>query len=227
MVFNRQQNLFDCVKKANMRSPRHGHAACSFMGKYVLVTGSRKDVDFSARKVEIYDTDNNIWTNLPMMVNGRHYHASCEFNNEWAYVFAGISNVSKRYIASIERLNVKQCLNNLNTHWGEVEVKNELNALQPIQARQGLGAAQLNGETIVIMGGFGGKYFNESLALNAATGQCTKTRMQMPVNCFPFAVPTVSDGEASEIYTVDWSTYKLFRFKNEAWTQLINLKEGR
>ena len=197
------------------------------MGKYVLVTGSRKDVDFSARKVEIYDTDNNIWTNLPMMVNGRHYHASCEFNNEWAYVFAGISNVSKRYIASIERLNVKQCLNNLNTHWGEVEVKNELNALQPIQARQGLGAAQLNGETIVIMGGFGGKYFNESLALNAATGQCTKTRMQMPVNCFPFAVPTVSDGEASEIYTVDWSTYKLFRFKNEAWTQLINLKEGR
>jgi hypothetical protein len=197
------------------------------MGKYVLVTGSRKDVDFSARKVEIYDTDNNLWTNLPMMVNGRHYHASCEFNNEWAYVFAGISNVSKRYIASIERLNVKQCLNNLNTHWGEVEVKNELNALQPIQARQGLGAAQLNGETIVIMGGFGGKYFNESLALNAATGQTTKTRMQMPVNCFPFAVPTVSDGEASEIYTVDWSTYKLFRFKNEAWTQLINLKEGR
>ena len=51
--------------------------------------------------------------------------------------------------------------------------------------------------------------------------------MQMPVNCFPFAVPTVSDGENSEIYTVDWSTYKMFRFKNEAWTQLINLKEGR
>jgi hypothetical protein len=49
----------------------------------------------------------------------------------------------------------------------------------------------------------------------------------MPVNCFPFAVPTVSDGESNEIFTVDWSTYKLFKFKNEAWTQLMNLKEGR
>ena len=62
------------------------------------------------------------------MNQGRHYHASCEFNNEFAYVFAGISNVSKRYISSIERLNVKQCLNNLNTLWAEVVVKNEFNA---------------------------------------------------------------------------------------------------
>ena len=77
------------------------------------------------------------------------------------------------------------------------------------------------------MGGFGGKYFNESLALNCETGVATKTRMQMPVNCFPFAVPTVSDGDQNEVYTVDWSTYKMFRFKNDAWTQLINLKDGR
>lgn len=77
------------------------------MGKYVLVSGSRKDVDFSARKTEIFDTQANSWTELPLMQNGRHYHASCEFNNEWVYVFAGISNVTKRYINSIERLNVK------------------------------------------------------------------------------------------------------------------------
>ena len=226
-MLNRNTNLWDCIKRANMKAPRHGHSACSFMGKYIMVSGSRKDVDFSARKTEIFDTDSNVWTDLPMMINGRHYHASCEFNNEFAYVFAGISNVSKRYIASIERLNVKQCLNNLNALWQEVNVRNEYNAPQPIHARQGLGAAQLNGDTIIIMGGFGGKYFNESLALNTVTAQCTKTRMQMPVNCFPFAVPTVSDGEQGEIYTVDWSTYKMFRFKNEAWTQLINLKEGR
>lgn len=162
-----------------------------------------------------------------MMIHGRHYHASCEFNNEWTYVFAGISNVTKRYISSIERLNVRQCLNNLNTLWAEFVVRNELNAPSPISARQGLGAAQLNGDTIIIMGGFGGKYFNESLSVNVSTGICQKTRMQLPVNCFPFAVPTVSDGDASEIYTVDWSTYKLFRFKNDVWTQMINLKEGR
>ncbi len=111
--------------------------------------------------------------------------------------------------------------------WQEVEVKNEFNALQPIQARQGLGAAQFSGDTILIMGGFGGKYFNESLSLNVTTGQASKTRMQMPCNCFPFAVPTVSDGEAGEIYTVDWSTYKMFRYKNDMWTQTAVLKEAR
>lgn len=129
LIYNSNQNIWDCVKRANMVAPRHGHSACSFMGKYVLVTGSRKDMNHSARMTEVYDTDTDNWKSLPLMINGRHYHASCEFNNEWAYVFAGISNVSKRYIASIERLNVKQCLNNLNTHWSEVIVKNEANAI--------------------------------------------------------------------------------------------------
>lgn len=67
-----------------------------------------------------------------MMINGRHYHASCEFNNEFGFVFAGISNVSKRYISSIERINIKQNLNNLNALWQEVIVKSEVNAPQSI-----------------------------------------------------------------------------------------------
>jgi len=74
------------------------------------------------------------------------------------------------------------------------------------------------------MGGFGGKYFNESLALNVTTGVTQKTRSQMPANCFPFAVPTVSDCNASEIYTVDWSTYKMFGYRNEVWSELANLR---
>lgn len=105
------------------------------MGKYVLVSGSRKDVEYSARKTEIFDSDANTWLDLPLMINGRHYHASCEFNNEYVFVFAGISNVSKRYIASIEKLNVSQCLNNLNALWTDVSVKNEYNAAAPIAAR--------------------------------------------------------------------------------------------
>ena len=86
----------------------------------------------SARKTAIYSTEADQWSDLPLMINGRHYHASCEFNSEWVYVFAGISNVTKRYISSIERLNVKQCLNNLNTLWSEFVVKNELKAPSPI-----------------------------------------------------------------------------------------------
>lgn len=61
LKFNQQTNLWDCFKKANMRAPRHGHSACAFMAKYALVSGSRKDIDFSARKVELYDVENNVW----------------------------------------------------------------------------------------------------------------------------------------------------------------------
>ena len=134
-MLNSSTGQWDCLKKANMSAPLHGHAACSFMSKYIVVSGSRKDIDSSARKAAIYSTEGDNWTDLPLMINGRHYHASCEFNSEWIYVFAGISNVTKRYINSVERLNVKSSLNNLNTLWSEAVIRNELNAPHPIHAR--------------------------------------------------------------------------------------------
>ena len=216
--------MFNCVKMANMKVPRHGHAACSFMGKYIIVSGTRKEVDSSPCSVELFDTEVDSWLDLPMMKEGRHYHASCEFSSEWLYVFAGISNIQKRYSSSIERLNVKQFLGNSNSSWNMVNVVNEANVAAPIAPRQGLGAAQLDTETILIMGGFGGKYFNESLALSIETGVCRKTAIQMPTSCFPFAVPTVSDCENGQVYTVDWESQKVFRYKAENWNMLINLK---
>ena len=76
----------------------------------------------------------------------------------------------------------------------------------------------------MIMGGFGGKYFSESLALNCNTNVAQKTPSQLPFTVFPFAVPTLSDGETLEVFTVDWTTYKLFRFKDECWNVLTNLR---
>lgn len=76
----------------------------------------------------------------------------------------------------------------------------------------------------MIMGGFGGKYFSESLSLNCNTNVSQKTPSQLPFTVFPFAVPTLSDGEMLEVFTVDWTTYKLFRFKDETWNVLTNLR---
>ena len=76
----------------------------------------------------------------------------------------------------------------------------------------------------MILGGFGGKYFQESLSLNCETGVVQKTQSQLPTTVFPFAVPTLSDGETMEVYTVDWTTYKLFRFKDEKWSITTNLR---
>merc|ERR1712228_1007756 len=115
-------------------------------------------------------------------------------------------------------------MGNLNTQWEIIEVKDAANSASPIAARQGLGAAQYDGDNIIIMGGFGGKYFSESLNLNVSTNQVHKTQCQLPATVFPFAVPTLSDGETLEIFTVDWTTYKLFRWKDEAWSALTNLR---
>ena len=109
------------------------------------------------------------------MNQGRHYHASCEFNNEFVYVFCGISNTTRRYMSTVERVNVKQSIQNLNTQWEVIEIKDQGGNNSQIAARQGLGAAQYDGESIMIMGGFGGKYFSESLALNCNTNVAQKT----------------------------------------------------
>lgn len=76
----------------------------------------------------------------------------------------------------------------------------------------------------MIIGGFGGKYFQESLALNCSNNTVQKTACQLPTTVFPFAVPTLSDGENLEVYTVDWTTYKLFKFKDDKWAVTGNLR---
>ena len=107
LVFDQKSQKYECTPKADMKVPRHGHSGCSFGSNFIVVSGSRKEYEGSARKCELYDCKKNVWSDLAQMNFGRHYHASCEFNNEFVYVFCGISNQSKKYTTSIERLNVK------------------------------------------------------------------------------------------------------------------------
>ena len=55
LTFHKQTKMFECVPKASMKVPRHGHSGCSFANNYIIVTGTRKEVDGSARKCELYD----------------------------------------------------------------------------------------------------------------------------------------------------------------------------
>ncbi len=56
-------------------------------------------------KAECYNVDIDIWFDFPQLNEGRHYHASCSFMDRFVYVFCGISNATKKYINSIERLD--------------------------------------------------------------------------------------------------------------------------
>ena len=41
---------------------------------------------------------------LPMINEGRHYHSSCSFNDQFIYIFGGIQNQNKKYSGSVERM---------------------------------------------------------------------------------------------------------------------------
>ena len=89
-----------------MKYARHGHSCASLGEIFVVVTGSRKDVNNAQSRCEIFNSDENQWYEMGQMNNGRHYHSSCSYNNAYIYIFCGISNASKKYLNTIERLAV-------------------------------------------------------------------------------------------------------------------------
>ncbi len=102
-----------------MKYARHGHSCCSFGENLIVVTGSRKETEKAPCKTELYNTNNNKWIVLSDMIHGRHYHSSCSFQEKYIYVFCGISNETKKYLNTIERLefNPNDINASLNMKW--------------------------------------------------------------------------------------------------------------
>lgn len=76
-IFNNDTALFDVIPKDNLKSPRHGHAIACVKDKFLIVTGSRVDLNDANSAAEQYNMDLDIWFDLPRINNGRHYHATC------------------------------------------------------------------------------------------------------------------------------------------------------
>lgn len=92
--------------RAKMQFARHGHSCCSIGENHIVVTGSRKDIDGACKKTELYNAVSDRWITLNELNVGRHYHSSCSFQSRAIYVFCGISNESKKYLNTIERLEI-------------------------------------------------------------------------------------------------------------------------
>jgi len=78
--------------------------------------------------------------------------------DRFVYVFCGISNSTKKYVNTIERLD-----NQTKKSWELITFAPEL-----FPARQGLGVAQMNKDEILIFGGFNGKYMKEAHIFNCS-----------------------------------------------------------
>lgn len=147
------------------------------------------------------------------MNSGRHYHSSCSFQNKWVYVFCGISNDSKKYLNSIERLeiNMGDPLGQANRKWAPLIVQNQA----ILSARQGCGVCEVSETEILIVGGFHGQFSNETFFFNTSSNSLRKAYNQLKDNIFPFQVPTIADPAKKSVITIDWQTYKLYECKNE------------
>ena len=88
--FNSATYNLQFVEKKRMRYARHGHSCCAVANRYILVSGSRKEVNMAANRVEIYDSHIDEWMELARINEGRHYHSTCNLGNKYIYIFGGI-----------------------------------------------------------------------------------------------------------------------------------------
>jgi N-acetylneuraminic acid mutarotase len=147
------------VERKRMRFARHGHSCCSLANRYIIVSGSRKEVNSAAQRVEIYDIQINDWMELSKINEGRHYHSSCNINDQYIYIFGGIQNQNKKYSSSIERMQFS--ISNFSYPWEKIVLNDVPSISQSITARQGAGMCQLSPNQIMIVGGFNGKFLSD------------------------------------------------------------------
>jgi len=199
-----------------MKHPRHGHSACWFGDKFVVVSGSRKEKNSSQMKCEMYNSDIDLWFEMPDLNVGRHYHSSCGFKEQSVYVFCGIANQTKKYINSIERYDTSN-----RNKWTLINVANKL-----FPDRQGCGVVQRDGRDLLIFGGFSGKFLKDSFLFDTTTDQMTRTAA-CPNEVFLFQMPTVFDSQTNAAYTCDLQKQLVYKFDAASnWSTHQNLKPG-
>jgi hypothetical protein len=170
-----------------MKYARHGHSACGVGEKYIVVTGGRIG---DGNTCEIYDVGLNKWSDLPRLNTKRHYHSSCAFENSSVFAFCGINCDNRAYVNTIERLDISMFHQNVITHW---EVFTVSSGSLEFTARQGLGSCQIDAQGILLVGGYTGEHTKDSFYLNVGDKTLSKAGNQLPINTFPFAVPTLGE----------------------------------
>ena len=131
--------VFDYIDCMPMRYGRFDHAISSFKTHFIIVSGAAKYNNAST--VEIFDTKDNSWADLPHLSIARYFHTSCSFEDT-IYVFCGKTRPSAQPINSIELLNHK----NLTAGWKVIQPPS-------FTPRFGCGVCHFE-DSILILGGW-------------------------------------------------------------------------
>ena len=55
-------------EKAKLKYARHGHSVCAFADRFLVVTGSRKDISRAPFRTEVYDSVSDTWMEAGLLV---------------------------------------------------------------------------------------------------------------------------------------------------------------
>ena len=88
-----------------MQKPRYQHSGCSYLSRYMIVTGGSIRIQNGPGSVEKFDTWMNKWHELPSLIQGRDRHSSCCVKDS-IYVFCGVQVSDDSSLSSIEELNL-------------------------------------------------------------------------------------------------------------------------
>jgi hypothetical protein len=205
------------TKRDVMKHPRHGHSVCWFSDKFIVVSGSRKEKNNSHMKCEMYNSDIDLWFEMPDLNVGRHYHASCAMSDRWIYVFCGIANASRKYINSIERYD-----NQSRSAWEIINLNNKV-----LPERQGCGVCQKDGEKILIFGGFSGRFLSDCYMYNTRDNSISR-HMNSPNEVFLFQMPVQYDRTTNSVYAVDLQRSLVYRNSDSGqWSTHMSLRNNR
>jgi hypothetical protein len=162
----------------------------------------------------MYNSDIDLWFEMPNLNVGRHYHSSCQFNERFVYIFCGIANKTRKYINSFEVYD-----HQTKKAWQIID----LNTKQ-FPDRQGAGAIQKDETNILVFGGFSGKFLKDSFLLNTQTNQLTRTA-PCPNETFVFQMPNAYDPATDSIFSCDMQHMMVYKFGSDSkWGAHMSLK---
>ena len=164
----------------------------------------------------MYNSDIDLWFELPDLNVGRHYHTSTAFFDKFVYVFCGIANQTRKYINSIEKYDSSN-----KAKWQLIELNQRL-----FPDRQGAGVIQRDAKDLLIFGGFSGKFLKDSFLLDTATNAMVRTQ-PTPNEVFLFQMPTVFDSQTNAVYTCDLQRHLVYKFDERAtWSVHQSMKQS-
>ena len=95
--------------------------------------------------------------------------------------------------------------------------------------RQGGGSVAINNNEILIFGGFGGDYLQDSYIFNHSEGTLVRQEKDTPIRLFTFQMPTLLDETTGTVITADWQTKKVMNYNvnTRAWTIVNDLNKTK